>query len=395
MEDFYQSDYNFSFENPLLNRKPKRIMGDYAHCLSDPFDPDSEGAQVPDPWCYPTATSSCTYTFTINCDSNGNFAFVVQPDLIQTIMIQNPTVNTASTAGGYDNLSYQPGGSGASSYIMMGAVEESALQDQFENYRIVGWGVNVKTTQPVLNQQGTVYVASVPVTANRPWGKQFGCTVTDWLNFQNYPGVDSTGYVTTGIQQLVTGQCLDYQEIALADGLEFVSKHCSGQVFDFRAAYNDVTLLTSDSNNYTYQQGIPVWGWDQDTETITTGQMAAIQAPEYIDIRGWTAWMVSGRAVSSGTVTNVCTVTVKFHVEGTLPLSTGKGISGFNTGAKMPPVAPHLIQRAQTFAASLPSVRKIKHKAKRGWRQFERGFNKFAKGVQGSIQDSVIAAALL
>ena len=65
-------------------------MSRYVTCVNDPFNIKAEGAQVPDMYSFPTATSKCNtiYTFTVGAgNTNGNVDFVVQPNIFSSLAV--------------------------------------------------------------------------------------------------------------------------------------------------------------------------------------------------------------------------------------------------------------------------------------------------------------------
>ena len=344
----------------------------YAIAVADPFNPEADGAQVPDVWSFPTSTTKVTLDFAVLCDDDGNCAFTVMPDLVTTIAVQNSLINTPTLVGGFSNQSQNT--ASVSNPTLQGVVATSALQAQYENYRIVGWGVQVRATQAPLNQQGSVFVAATPVTANRLEHPQV-TTTADWLLWHSFPGTDTTGYTSTQIQNIPEAKILEYSALSAAGGVEFVSKHCTAAAVEFRDSYNNCVvssngLILGASSNNTLVQGVPSIAY-RNTGVPPVAMDADVylydvNSPEYINIKGWSALQFRGQNLAvSGTTTNVLNVQVMFHLEGILPIAQDVGIAGFNAGAKLPPVNPNGMNNALAQAASLPFFRNVRRHGKR------------------------------
>lgn len=336
----------------------------YLACVADPFNPAADGAQVPDTWSFPTSTSKVSIDFSVLCDDDGNCAFTCMPDLITSIVVQNSLINTASTVGGFSNQTQNT--AAVANSTMQGVVTAAALQAQYENYRVVGWGVQVRSTQAPLNQQGTVFFAAVPQTANRMENPESAST-EEWLLWNSFPGVDTTGYTSTQIQNIPEAKILEYSDLSTAGGVEFVSKHCTASALDFRDSYNNVTISSTYGAGaaYTGIQGIPVFAY-LNGSSINSAQLQNVYSPEYLDIKGWSALHFRGQNLAvNGTTTNVLNVQMVFHCEGILPIAQDVGISGFNAGAKMPPVNPNGMNNALAQAAALPFFRNVRKHGKR------------------------------
>lgn len=357
----------------------------YQVCVANPFSSDADGAQVPDAWSFPTSTSKVMLDFTVMCDDDGNCAFAVLPDPISTINVQNSLINTPTVVGGYTNQ-----GANAASTLNMtnaGIVSAAALQAQYENYRVVGWGVAIRATQAPLNQQGMCYMAAVPQTANRLELPQYGDS-NEWMLWHSFPGEDTSGYTSTQIQSIPEAKVFEYSDLATEGGIQFVSKHCTSAALEFRDSYNNVTVSNAwaAGNNQTAYQGIPLLSFTTATQTIVDALPQAVYSPEYINLKGWSSLIFRGTNMAvAGASSNVLTVQVVMHFEGVLPIAQSVGISGFNAGAKMPPVAINHMNEALSRAAALPFFRRIRKRASHGSEFVGRELGRLERGAERGV----------
>jgi hypothetical protein len=372
----------------------------YPIALSHPFEPEAEGAQVPDLYTFPTQTSMLRTQFTLIAppSSNGNVDFVVQPNLFCTVAASAPY-----SAGG----SFNPiqGGVpwtqsvvtqvGQNQFWEAGMVSVSQLAAQYARYRLVGWGVRVRSLIPPLNQQGTIVCTKVPSLShwmNLQYGNTgppvvYGPTLgvvqyqtgysasavtgsgspciswPQYLDYYELPGVDASGYITESVLGMPNSHQTSLAGMSLDNGLEVVGKVSSPAAFQWRDASNDPGNFNIANQQGLYpvciggQMLVQVNAGVQATDTqIYDDQIVGINDEDFIHQGGWSVlcFRASGLAQSDSQNTPQFTIEVVMHIEG-VPFCQSSTVL---SGAKYPIYAPHLLEMSLDHASRLPTYRK-------------------------------------
>ena len=125
-------------------------MSRYVTCVNDPFNLKAEGAQVPDMYSFPTATSKCNviYTFSVsseNAAAGGNVDFVVQPNIFSSLAVScnwNTGTDVVVSGGApwyepdFANIP-QTAYSGTRSFREFGVADAAQIAAQYDRYRVV------------------------------------------------------------------------------------------------------------------------------------------------------------------------------------------------------------------------------------------------------------------
>lgn len=324
----------------------------YVAALCHPFDPEAQGAQVPDTWQFPTATAELHTSFTLQTvDTSGNLDFVMQPNPLCTIACTNMNGQVVAQGGtswfattGNTNVGATHG------FSELGITSAATLANTFSRYRVVGFGCRLVSILPSLTQQGMIYVAKVP-SLNKwtNYASYAGAVNASWANYLNFyglPPLDSTNYITTQISQLQTFHENSVPNMTLAGGLEVVGSICSPRAFDFRDGSN-VTQAVGNAGSFYY---------DGDSITGATNLIIATNGDDFIAQGGWSVLLFRATGLPTTANTKVFTLEVIMHIEGVPNLGTSVANSG-----TLPPVDLNLLNHAVHHASKIPHFRHMKH----------------------------------
>lgn len=355
----------------------------YAVCLADPFDPNAEGAQVPDMYAFPTATALCRQSFTAQTiDTSGNLDFVVQPNPLCTIACSS--YNNASQSvitGGtpWFGTNNNPNSTGLNhGFSEFGVSSYTSLANTFTRYRVVGFGVRITSVLPSLTQQGQIFVAKVPALHQWAYYPNGGTDTAqaEWQQYLNYyelPPLDGSGFITTQMSQLQTFHENSVPNMTLNGGLEVVGQICSPVAFEWRDGSN-ATYISSDTTQCVMQ-------------TKAAGFTGIFYVdPDYVTQGGWSTMLFRASNLPPTAGTICFNVEIIMHLEGVPNLGT----SIINGGAA-PPVEMHLMQQAIHHAARLPPFRKIAH----GISNAIGSFNRVSRAFGGPDAKSLLGTAAL
>jgi len=125
----------------------------YKAALSNPFDAAACGARVPDMYSVPTSTRRITKTMSVTTNALGNALVSILP----SAYIHGFLTMGSTSAGSFTT--------GAGEGVAGCLTPPATLGSQLSNYRIVGYGVKVFTTQNETNVAGKLHLATVPVSS--------------------------------------------------------------------------------------------------------------------------------------------------------------------------------------------------------------------------------------
>jgi len=289
--------------------------GRYLIALADPFSNKAGGAQVPDVYSFPTATTQVKETFTISVQPNQtDVDFVVQPSLFTTIAYSD----FATCAGGFVNYSSILRNASGTGFTENSIVSQATISGKFSRYRIVGGGVKIKVLTPTLTQQGQLFCCLVPSLTHSAWfpmesianAVQNGFPIStnqglanwnDYLTYYELPGVDGLGLISTQIQGMPLAHTNMLSGTTLEGGIEIAFKNASPDSLKFRDA-SPVTALTSALGqyggfeagqgsgvaNYQYGSGVNQGGQVFTTSFIGSGTTGPVNVPSLL-VAGETA----------------------------------------------------------------------------------------------------------
>lgn len=325
----------------------------YVAALTRPFDPEAEGAQVPDQWSFPTATAVLRGNITLSTrDTTGNVDFVIQPNVLACVAASNSFVGTNKQVSG-PNEWYNTVPAAGLGFSEIGLTNATLLAAQFARYRVVGFGVRIRSLVAPLNQQGKFLFCKVPsmnTFANYAAASAQYSTWGDYLSYYELPGQDTTGYVSTGINSLPTVHETMQSTLSADGGLEVCGSICSPVAYEWRDGAN-AHAMGHTTTGLVVSQGI-----EQTSSTLAT---LNIQDPDFLRQGGWSTIVCRGNglfpsSVSAGTA--VLDIEVCFHLEGIPPVSSS---SAFLAANSAPPIHMGLLQAAQAAANMSPHFQKV------------------------------------
>lgn len=217
-------------------------MESYAAALISPFDRKAIGSQIPDPYSFPTETQFIRQEFLLQAPATGNWDCVIMPNIYQSMLASVPLggLNVAGTTGGVSTDTAWQYVSVASSALtntsatIVGCVTSTNASLDFEQYRIVGYGVRIR---PLSNNQtiaGRIIVGATPVARSavyQPNGTNAANLIYQALDL---PGLDTSGYISTEMLNMPDSMEASSAYIASQGGIEFRGKMVSPQALSFR-----------------------------------------------------------------------------------------------------------------------------------------------------------------
>lgn len=163
----------------------------YVSTVLAPFSKEAEGGQVPDMYSFPTQTSVLRTQFTLSTMPNSSdLDFVLQPNIYACLAVSFPSASvvtaTAPVSGGNQWFQSVPvTAAGVNGFVEYGVATPNQMAAQYARYRVVGYGVRIKSILPPLTQQGSIVATQIP-------------SVKEWMNFNcqvnaNYLEVGGSG----------------------------------------------------------------------------------------------------------------------------------------------------------------------------------------------------------
>lgn len=322
----------------------------YALALQQPFSEAAIGCRVPDQYFCPTVTYAVREFLTIKADANGEADVVICP---------NPAVIAWSSRQSIQNgnaLILKDGVQHNNSQYVNGT---AFLASKLSAYRIVSWGVRIRSTQSINQTQGTVTAALVvpkdglyfPSAGATNFsaiggGFQAGGAAFAPLSLANY--LVDAGFPSSGAGKIEIGSLVDYPY--------HMRSSC---VASAENTYEISPKLTSPTAFHFRDSADSIFGTD------TTGQTATVAITEvktgdasYMLLDGWTNVVVaaSGLVASS---TGALDIEIVYNIEGNPVLAYGGAPAiGVATGAKSvhDPIGSLLAQAALEVAPAFRYV---------------------------------------
>jgi len=143
--------------------------------LTDPFNPESLGCQVPDPFPFPTETFHVHQTSVLGTVGTATTAAVLILPNPLTSLVDITHINNLLVPGVQcvSSTSMTPYGTtfAAPSSAIYGAISQSNLNLNMSTYRVVSWGVKISSLQPQLSATGRYFVSYLPCGDTMPTGQ--------------------------------------------------------------------------------------------------------------------------------------------------------------------------------------------------------------------------------
>jgi len=237
----------------------------YLAALVAPFSKEALGCQIPDMWSFPTETQVVKCEFNFAADKDGNLDFALTPSLFQTVIMSCPEggKNTGVNTGGV----YVPDFSLVANCAPFGPVETTAavgiagvispevVQQQFDRYRIVGFGARLRCLVAPLNQSGRLVISTLPsarqalpsvaLSAGPPYPYN-----TAYYEYLGLPTPDRTGYLTTEMINIPESMECMLSDLSLRGGIEWVAKPTSTDGISFLDSFNNVAVGLNTEGEY-------------------------------------------------------------------------------------------------------------------------------------------------
>ena len=129
----------------------------YVLALTDPFHPGAVGARVPDMYAAPTATYTIRASHTVTVNSSGTAGFVGLPNAVCSSYLYN------GSSPDFSPILY---GDGTSVTSARWGASATNLAAKLDNYRIVGYGIQVTNLSSMTNTSGKFLMGAYPIDSN-------------------------------------------------------------------------------------------------------------------------------------------------------------------------------------------------------------------------------------
>jgi len=153
--------------------------------LTDPFNPDSLGCQVPDPFPFPTETFHVHQTTVLGTVGAATTAGVLLMPNPLTSLIDLTHVNNLGVPGAQcvSTSSMTPYGATFSvpNSAIYGAISQANLNLNMSTYRVVSWGVKISNLQPQLSATGRFFISYLPCGDTMPTGQDINLATTSGI----------------------------------------------------------------------------------------------------------------------------------------------------------------------------------------------------------------------
>lgn len=307
----------------------------YADALLHPFSPGAEGARYPEPYAAHTITRKLRMEFILTPTAAGNVDLCIQPHVLYSGFNMNGTISGAPVTLAVAN---QPAG-----FNYYGAITAANLAGLFKSYRVVGWGVRLKSNTDFTRSGGRVIVAVTPASQQVPAGFSTNVSVTQAIDCFEVPqeALGANRTISTSVLSLPRGHQLAVSELMSESGAEITFPIVSAAATNFLEAFS--------------QGGI-------EQSLVTTNALGAVTGSTsigYASCSGHSQLLLRGVGLNSE-ASLVCEVI--YHVEGIPnPIS---GAQLVESPVRLPPASPAAIASVVHAASSIPAVQYVSAKMK-------------------------------
>jgi len=325
----------------------------YSHALIDPFNSEALGAQIPDPYSFPTNTTHFRTTYSVTANSDGDFDFVIQPNLLATCYTNNEgsvagPIVWASATNCTPTVTGFSGQTGVPSFG--GVISTADLLTLADQYRIVGMGARFNSELIPQTSTGYLTMCSLPVNPKLPPSQfitQAGNGAATLgraaiLSYMNLPVHAGDGFFDALLQTYPTGAKMNAFEFNQS-GIEWNTKTISAKCLEWRDGSN------STSNAATTPGVVANIG-----DILLTNPANSLHGlyweDSFLENGGFSNWVVRGSGFPMGLVGNLDII---IHVE-YIPATLQNQQS-----SKFPPVDAAFLNMVQQTNAKLPFYRAI------------------------------------
>lgn len=284
------------------------VRASFYRALTDPFDPNSMGCQVPDPFPFPTQTFHVHQTTVIgNNNSNGfgTVAFLPNPVLSMIDVTKNNTLGTSTVVQNTPFTAFATG-SGPNSAIY-GAVSPTALSSVFSDYRVVSWGIKISNLQPELSATGRLMVAMIPIGDTVPSYNEL-TSMTNNAGLTSIFGMTPFVMATSNILELPTGFEVTVGDLLHGD-LEIAGMYSNAEFWTFKTSVLSGTNVTGQIAG------------DSVSVISSTGTINQVGFKDMTRCKGGAAIVIYFEGMPQAN-TNCFQVETIYHLEGTPNFST-------------------------------------------------------------------------
>jgi len=141
----------------------------FARQLSCPFDPQTLGCQVPDPFSFPTQTYHLHQTNLITCGTASAGSVVFLPNPFLSMLDLGGTVSGTPCVS---QTSFSAFGASSGKQYVYASTAATSLNNLLSTFRVVSWGLKISNLQPELSATGRIIVSYFPIGDTVPyyWG---------------------------------------------------------------------------------------------------------------------------------------------------------------------------------------------------------------------------------
>lgn len=280
----------------------------YMCALTNPWNPEANGAQIPDFFPFPLVPMKSIVTGTCTTDVGGNLTYLVT---------SHPHVTIQAT-GGSPFTSSLPSWASNTSTAHLDIADLSA---KYSAYRVVGFGVRLKLLTQPLNATGRLLIAAVPCPATRVLNARIlENTAIDDSTFQQIVagiGLDGAGDQLSTILSLPESAEISAAHM-VGKNVELVYRPCTNGAFMFSPTIR--TGVASGTTGLTDAEG-----WDTATGTITSAVVTTdAMNPTLLD--GHVAWLIRGIGFPASAV--ALEMEFVYHMEGTPAMTATTNSTG-------------------------------------------------------------------
>lgn len=332
------------------------IVDHYAVALCHPFETGAIGARVPEPWASPTTTYKIHIPMVVNTDASGSFDAVIAPHVLNTVFSTYPSVSATTGITGGAALAYPVSvdstftSAVAQTYLNAGATATS-LASKFKNYRVVSYGVRLKTNVDFTHANGRIYWARVAAPSQVPLLLGSGSTISYLAADWECP-LDASGHMTSQIVDMPEAGQLQVSQLLGPGGHEWTFHPVAGTANQF-----------IDAVNLTTEQSLSV--------NTPTGTIGTSMSTTYASTSGFQAlWLKGEGCVPASLVPGAFSLEVILHVEGTQNILGGSSAPDLVASAPPPALASPMaafaaVKQAMALPAAMPVAAKAEAFAKR------------------------------
>lgn len=312
----------------------------FAHAVIDPFNTDSYGAQVPDMYPFPTSTTTIKESTSLYSDASGAFDFAVIGSILGSLYTNNVANGMTLNSSWSVSTAFTPDAS------MFGVASPTDVL-QYDKYRVVGFGVRLRSLLVPMTSTGVMVMCTLPGPDKLiPQAIQSSMfNRTDLLQWYDFPDTDGTGYFSTNMENYITSSRLEHFNFN-SNGLEWSSRPTGPNAFAWREGRPVNSIQVA---------GTTVGVSEVTTSNNTGGNVnvpGSSAREDFIKCPDWSMLVLRGMQFPPSVA--VANVEIIYHIEYIDHNTATVGGNG-----RMPPVDAGALQRIAATAAAMPFYRSL------------------------------------